>query len=138
MNKTFLIVLMIIIFSSCNVNKMITYQELNNSSWALNSIYGISEEENASFSKAFIKFSSSDSVYSGSNGCNFFSGKMIISDNAVLFGERMETKRFCKGINESVFQEILNSANNIKIKNNVLFLYKGQEKLAEFIPKKEE
>ena len=97
MNKIFLIFLILIVFSSCSVNKMITYQELNDSSWALNSIYGISEEENATFSSAFMKFSSSDSVYSGSNGCNFFSGKMIISNNAVFFGERMETKRFCKG-----------------------------------------
>lgn len=137
MNKTFLIVLILIVFSSCSVNKKISYQELNNSSWALSSIYGISEEENATFSSAFLKFSSSDSVYSGSNGCNFFNGKMLISNNAVLFGERIETKRSCKGINESVFQGVLNSANNIKIINNILFLYSGNEKLAEFIPKKD-
>ena len=46
-------------------------------------------------------------------------------------------KGFVRGINESLFQDVLNSANNIKIKNNILFLYNGQKKLAEFIPKKE-
>jgi heat shock protein HslJ len=137
MNKIVLISLFAVLLNSCTVNKSISYKQINNSEWSLDYINGISEEENATFKTAFLKFSEYDSTYSGSNGCNFYNGKVIISNGLVNFGQRMETKRACKGINEQLFYSVLNSTNNMKIVDSALVLYNGELKLAQFKSKKE-
>ncbi len=119
--------------ASCSINKSINIEQITNANWQLKSIEGLSDEENATFANANLSFSASDSSYSGSNGCNMISGKFYVSQNGVIFSDGLSTKRYCQGINEQKFNEVLNSTNRMQIKNNVLFLFDEDKKLAEFI-----
>ena len=133
MSKLVLLFTMVLLMVSCSINKSINIQQITNANWQLKSIEGFSDEENAVFVSAYLSFSASDSTYSGSNGCNMISGKFTASKNGVIFGDGLSTKRYCQGINEQKFYEVLNSTNRIQIKKNVLFLFDEDKKLAEFI-----
>ena len=86
-----------------------------------------------SFANASLSFSVTDSSYSGNNGCNMISGNFSISKDKVNFGEGLSTRMFCQGIDEQKFHNVLNLTNRMQIKNDVLFLFENENKLAEFI-----
>lgn len=63
-------------------------------------------------SKAQIKFDMETSSFTGSNGCNRISGKMIGKRNQVVFTDIISTKMYCADENgkmERRFMEIINS-----------------------------
>jgi heat shock protein HslJ len=61
------------------------------------------------------------------------SGKFSISQDKVIFGEGLSTRKFCQGIDEQKFHNVLNLTNRMQIKNDALFLFENDKKLAEFI-----
>lgn len=136
MNKIVLFLIIVIGFSACTSTKDLSKQNFFDKKWALISIKGLSEEENATFNMAGLKFASADSVYSGSNGCNMLSGKFHLKGNEIKFEEGLSTKRFCKGIDEEKFFNILRKTNNLKLKGHKLIFLKDKEILAIFADRK--
>ena len=132
MNKIIIMLTLVFIGVSCSVSKSITTEQLVSSSWKLKSIEGLNDEENLSFANATLSFSMSDSSYSGNNGCNMISGNFSVSQDIVTFGEGLSTRKFCQGVNEQTFNNILISTNRMQIKKDILILFKNDIKLAEF------
>jgi heat shock protein HslJ len=132
MNKIGFIFIFLLGFSACKTSKTISDINFYNKVWSLEEIPALNEEENALFNSAVLKFSKTDSVYSGSNGCNMISGKFILKGNKIRFSEGLSTKRFCKGIDEQIFHEVLREAKTIKLNKNKLFLMNGRVILAVF------
>ncbi len=132
MNKIGIIFIFILGSSACSTTKNLSVDNFYNKLWTLEKINALSDAENTLFSKAGLKFSEADSVYSGSNGCNMISGKYILKGHKISFSEGLSTKRFCKGIDEQKFQEVLRNTETIKIKKGKLFLMNGETVLAVF------
>jgi len=137
MNKLVLIFIITLGFSACTSTKDLSKENFFDKKWALISITGFTKEENANFEKAGLKFASADSVYSGSNGCNMLSGKFHLKGNEIKFEEGLSTKRFCKGIDEEKFFNILRKTNNLKLKGHNLIFLKDKEVLAIFADRKD-
>lgn len=135
MNKIILLFAIVLLGISCNINKSLTIEQLTNETWKLKSIEGLTDEGNSTFENATLSFSKSDSSYSGNNGCNMISGKFTISQGKFTFGDGLSTKRYCMGINEQKFNEVLKATNRMQTKKGVLFLFDNNKKLAEFIKK---
>ncbi|PLX14047.1 MAG: hypothetical protein C0598_02325 [Marinilabiliales bacterium] len=137
MNKILFILALTIGFTACTSTKELTKENFFDKKWALISINGLSDTENSAFDKAGLKFASADSVYSGSNGCNMITGKFHMKGNTIKFDEGLSTKRFCKGIDEEKFMEVLRKTNNIKVNNHNLYFLKDKKILATFADRKE-
>lgn len=137
MNKIILILIIAFGFIACTSTKDLSKENFFDKKWALVKIKGLSEEENAAFDKAGLKFSSTDSVYSGSNGCNLLNGKFHLKGNQIKFDEGLSTKRFCKGIDEEKFFNILRKTNNLKLKGHNLIFLKDKEIIAIFADRKD-
>lgn len=132
MNKIILILIIALGFSACTSTKDLSKENFFDKKWALISIKGLTADENATFNKAGLKFSSADSVYSGSNGCNMLSGKFHLKGNKIKFEEGLSTKRFCVGIDEEKFFSVLRKTNTLKLKGHNLIFMKDKETLAVF------
>ncbi len=137
MNKILLILIIAFGFFACTSTKDLSKENFFDKKWALIKINGLSEKENATFEKAGLKFSSADSVYSGSNGCNMLSGKFHLNGNQIKFEEGLSTKRFCVGIDEEKFFNILRKTNNLKLKGHNLIFLKDKDVLAIFADRKD-
>ena len=133
MNKLIISITLVLFGVSCGTSKSLSTEQLENTIWHLKSIAGLSDEENLSFKDAMLSFSKDDSSYSGNNGCNMISGNFSISQDKVTFGEGLSTRKFCQGIDEQKFHNVLNLTNRMQIKDDVLFLFENDKKLAEFI-----
>ncbi|NOY49495.1 MAG: META domain-containing protein [Chlorobi bacterium] len=135
MNKIGFIFIFLLGFTACKTTKNLSGDNFYNKLWTLEKINALNDEENALFSNAGLKFSEADSVYSGSNGCNMISGKFILTGHKISFSEGLSTKRFCKGIDEQKFHEVLRNTETIKINKGKLYLVNRETVLAVFKPK---
>jgi len=125
MNRIIIFIALVLFGVSCGTSKSVTTEQLDNTIWHLKSITGLSDEENLSFKDATLSFSKDESSYSGNNGCNMISGKFSISQDKVIFGEGLSTRKFCQEIDEQKFHNVLNLTNRMQIKNDVLFLFEN-------------
>lgn len=128
MKSIFITIVLALFMFSCVGTQKLSNENFYNKTWKLQSANGFSQADIESFDQALIKFSQSDSVYSGNNGCNMFSGKFALSGNKIKFGESLSTKRFCRGIDEFRFIKLLDETNSISVKQGKLF-FKNDKKI---------
>jgi len=132
MNKLVFFFILAIGLNSCSLNQKLNKEEFYAFHWNLQKIDALNDEENTAFDQAYIRFSASDSVFSGLNGCNRIHGKYLLDGNTINFGEILSTKRYCGEVDEQQFHKVLEQASKIEIKDDKLFLYEDKLLLAVF------
>lgn len=98
-NSISLMITCIVLFS-CSSSKKITEQKITNldGSWELNYITGPRIKFDALYpnKKPTIVFDTNENRVSGNNGCNSYSGELIVNDNKIDFSQPMiTTKMMC-------------------------------------------
>lgn len=70
----------------------------------------------------WVIFSVADSRVTGYSGCNSFGGSFEISNDSIKMGMMMSTKKFCDGIPEPEFMNLIGTADSYSVSNNLLNL----------------
>jgi heat shock protein HslJ len=69
-----------------------------------------------------VQFDVSKSSASGFTGCNSFGGNIEIKGDSLKFGMMMSTKKYCTGIPEPEFLNLIQSADSYEVANGLLNL----------------
>ena len=125
-----------IMLLSCSSSKetMKATTPLYNTRWSLKKIY-TGQAIQLVETKAFIRFDQEKSSAGGNGSCNSFGSNLTIDDNEVSLKNIFSTKMYCEAVQqiENNFLKRLENANRFEIKDKVLLLYHGKEKLLEFL-----
>jgi heat shock protein HslJ len=69
-----------------------------------------------------VQFDVNKSLVNGYSGCNSFGGNIDIKGDSLKFGMMMSTKKYCMGIPEPEFLNLLQSADSYEVTNGLLNL----------------
>ena len=107
-----------------------------NGTWLLQSIEGKFTEKDFVQNLTAPVFVEINERISGFAGCNrIANGKMEVINDSIHFSSLATTKKLCEGKSmeiETAFLSALRSCNRFEMRNEVLLLYKENEKLAAF------
>lgn len=108
-------------------------EEIDNRKFALTSISENGAWRSVSDTKAYITFNKADGKVYGNDGCNTFSGNMILSGSNISLSDFVSTKIACdNGRLDRTIYENLKQVNNFKFSNGNLKLYKDSAPLMEY------
>lgn len=110
------------------LSKSITVANLEDKKWILVELKEQQIESGVSEEPIHLIFSSKDSLISGFNGCNRFTGQYeLVNGNRFRSGPFLNTLMACKDMeNASTFMEVIENADNFTIVDDVLSLNKGK------------
>lgn len=110
------------------LSKSITVANLEDKKWILVELKEQQIESGVSEEPIHLIFSSKDSLISGFNGCNRFSGQYeLVSGNNFRSGPFLNTLMACKDMaNASTFIEVMEKADNFTIVDDILSLNNGE------------
>nr|WP_321451933.1 META domain-containing protein [uncultured Carboxylicivirga sp.] len=137
MKYLFLLALSLLTFTSCKTMQKNTANSsdlfIESNQWELSSFKGMTMQE-AGFSQDIphITINQEKSRIGGYTGCNSFGGDITIKDNTIEFGLFMATKRYCDGVPEAGFFELMNKKVTYSIDGNKLTFIKDGEDIMEF------
>lgn len=107
--------------------------EIDNRKFGLTSISENDVWKTVSDTKAYITFNKAESKVYGNDGCNTFSGNMILSGANISFSDFISTKIACdNGRLDRTIYDNLKQVNNFKISTGNLKLYKDSAPLIEY------
>ena len=123
--KYFFFSLILLIFA-CNSSDI----PENGSKWILINLYGKKIESKMT---PFFTINTEKNTLSGSGSCNRFSASFLY-DNSLKIKQILSTKMACKDNTvEKDFFNMLKSANDFKVEDNILKFYKSNKEIASFI-----
>lgn len=83
-----------------------------------------------------IKFILNDNTVTGMDGCNSFSGKIIINKDSISFLNFATSRMFCQDVKvDKIFYQLISKVNRYKFSGNSLKLYNGKKLLFEYSQK---
>lgn len=109
-------------FTGCG--KYITNEKLNGT-WTIKSIDGKPITNAKQFMNGMpkLEINLDAKSYSGTSGCNSFSGKLVIEGTTIRFGNMAATEMYCNGNSfEQNYFKALNESTNYSLKNGDLLL----------------
>jgi heat shock protein HslJ len=108
-------------------------EEIDNRKFSLTSISENGAWRSVNDTKAYITFNKAESKVYGNDGCNTFSGNMILSGTKISFSDFVSTKMACDNDRLDItIYDNLKKINNFKISNGNLKLYKDSAPLIEY------
>jgi len=137
MKNLFLAALSIFIMTSCKTMQKNTQStsELftGGNQWEMTSFQGQTVEE-AGFNQKtpLITIDKGESKIGGNSGCNSFGGNITIKEDIIDFGPLMSTKRYCDGVPEVEFFQILTGEVSYSINGKTLTLIKDDKPVMVF------
>ena len=84
----------------------------------------------------YLDIKENDAVVSGFTGCNLIQGQYKINGNQINFLQIISTKRYCEGIPEQQFLEVVEKVEAFSIDGKTLYLLSNETRILSF--KKEE
>ncbi len=86
--------------------------------------------------KVYITFILNDNIVRGMDGCNSFSGNVIINKDSISFSNFAMSEMFCQEIKiDKIFHQLIGKVNRYRISGSLLKLYNGKKTLFEFSKK---
>lgn len=86
--------------------------------------------------KVYITFILNDNIVRGMDGCNSFSGNVIINKGSISFSNFAMSEMFCQEIKiDKIFHQLIGKVNRYRISGSLLKLYNGKKTLFEFSKK---
>jgi len=121
----------VFLFFACSSSNNIS---VSNTEWTLTSVKSASGEKLTPSAKIPTLTIDAENNTFGNAGCNQFRGVAEIEKQKIKFGKVIMTRMFCMegAAIETAFTEMLNTVDNFQIKDNKLYLKKGNETIAEF------
>ena len=108
-------------------------EEIDKRKFALTSLIQNGTTKTVGETKAYITFNISEGKVYGNDGCNTFSGNMILSGSNISFSDFVSTKMACDDDRlDMAIYDNLKKVNNFKISNGNLKLYKDSAPLIEY------
>ncbi|HMS34822.1 MAG TPA: DUF4377 domain-containing protein [Ignavibacteria bacterium] len=90
-------------------------------------------EKFADNEKVNIKFILNDNTVTGMDGCNSFSGRVIINKDSISFLNFASSRMFCQEVKvDKIFYQLIGMVSRYKISGNFLKLYNGKKLLLEY------
>lgn len=81
----------------------------------------------------YIMFILNDNIVRGMDGCNSFSGNVIINKDSISFSNFAVSEMFCQEVKvDKLFHELTGNVNRYRISGNLLKFYNGKKLLLEF------
>lgn len=115
-------------------NKSAETASLEGTKWILKSVKGT--DVTLSKEIPFIKFDAAKASVGGNTGCNVFGGTYKTTGNSLSITDTISTMRACEEENRMTIErqllDALQSADRFEIKNQKLYIYKGEELLLSF------
>jgi heat shock protein HslJ len=117
----------------CNQSRESGTEEIKNKRWVLMSMPGRDSVRTETGKDVFLSLDNSNNNFNGQAPCNHYFGKYNLDGNNISFGEIGATRMACDNLDiEYEYFEQLKKINKYKIKNDILFLYRNDEKLLTF------
>jgi heat shock protein HslJ len=112
-------------------------QKLDLKEYHLTRIRALDKMENFTDSQnVYIKFILNDNTVTGMDGCNSFSGKLIINKDSISFLNFATSRMFCQDVKvDKIFYQLISKVNRYKFSGNSLKLYNGKKLLFEYSQK---
>ena len=108
-------------------------EEIDKRKFALTSLIQNGTTKTVGETKAYITFNISEGKVYGNDGCNTFSGNMILNGSNISFSDFVSTKMACDDDRlDMAIYDNLKKVNNFKISNGNLKLYKDSAPLIEY------
>lgn len=108
-------------------------EEIDKRKFALTSLIQNGTTKNVGETKAYIRFNISEGKVYGNDGCNTFSGNMILNGSNISLSDFISTKIACDNDRlDMAIYDNLKKVNNFKIANGNLKLYKDSAPLIEY------
>ncbi len=93
-------------------------------------------EKFAFSSKVNIKFILNDNTVTGMDGCNSFSGHVIINKDSISFLNFASSRMYCQEVKaDKIFYQLIGKVSRYKVSGNFLKLYNGKKLLLEYSQK---
>jgi heat shock protein HslJ len=100
-----------------------TPNQVNGIKWTLVGMKGVNlSTVNFYEGSPWVQFSVADLKMNGSTGCNSFGGGFEVKEDSLKVGMLMTTKKFCEGIPEPEFLNLLGTTDSYCVENNLLNL----------------
>ena len=81
----------------------------------------------------YIKFNLNDNIVTGMDGCNSYSGNVIINKDSISFSNFAVSEMFCQEVKvDKMFHQLIGKVNRYRISGSLLKLYSGKKTLLEF------
>ncbi len=108
-------------------------EEIDKRKFALTSLIQNGTTKTVGETKAYITFNISEGKVYGNDGCNTFSGNMILNGSNISFSDFVSTKMACDDDRlDMAIYDNLKKINNFKLSNGNLKLYKDSAPLIEY------
>lgn len=81
----------------------------------------------------YMKFNLNDNIVTGMDGCNSYSGNVIINKDSISFSNFALSRMFCEEVKvDKIFHQLIGKVNRYWISGSILKLYNGKKTLLEF------
>lgn len=122
---SFILFIAALIFTYCSPVNLLT--ELSGKQWIVSSILEKNLDSNESGDGLPLLYFGEDGSFSGSTGCNSFTGSFKLEGNNISLDPGAITKMMCPGTVEIDFLEAVRQTNGIDLEGHNLYLLSGDK-----------